>query len=215
VERKPKRRTRARILETSLRLFNDFGEPNVTTTAIADEMNISPGNLYYHFRSKDEIVNTLFGEFEREVEGVLAAPAARGANVEDIWLFLHVLFEAIWRYRFLYRDLNDLLSRNRLLELHLKRLLEQKVRTATALCQALVAGGEMRATGAEIPALATNMVVVTTYWLSFEYVRDPRNPREGATLARGAYQVMALVAPFLVGKSRALFERLAASYVSG
>jgi len=213
VERKPKRRTRERILETSLRLFNDFGEPNVTTTAIADEMNISPGNLYYHFHSKDEIVNTLFGGFEREVDGVLTAPTARSANVEDVWLFLHVLFEAIWRYRFLYRDLNDLLSRNRLLELHVKRLLEQKVRTAAALCEALVAAGEMRATRTEIPALATNMVVVTTYWLSFEYVRDPRNPQEGVTLARGAYQVMALVAPFLIGKSRALFERLAGAYL--
>lgn len=213
MERKPKRRTRSRILETSLRLFNDFGEPNVTTTSIADEMNISPGNLYYHFRSKDEIVNTLFAEFEREVDGVLAAPSARSADVEDVWLFLHVLFESIWRYRFLYRDLSDLLSRNRLLELRVKRLLEQQVRAAAALCEALVAAGEMRAAPAEIPALATNMVVVTTYWLSFEYVRDPRNPREDATLARGAYQVMALVAPFLVGKSRALFERLAASYV--
>jgi AcrR family transcriptional regulator len=215
VERKPKRRTRERILETSLRLFNDFGAPSVTTTVIADEMNISPGNLYYHFRSKDEIVNTLFGEFEREVGDVLAAPRARSANVEDIWLFLHVLFEAMWRYRFLYRDLNDLLSRNRLLELHMQRLLEQKVRTARALCEALVAAGEMRAGRTEIPALATNMVVVATYWLSFEYVRDPRHPREEATLARGAYQVMALVAPFLVGDSRALFERLAAAYVSG
>jgi AcrR family transcriptional regulator len=213
VERKPKRRTRERILETSLRLFNDFGEPNVTTTVLADELSISPGNLYYHFRSKDEIVNTLFGEFEREIEGVLAAPAARSANVEDIWLFLHLLFEGIWRYRFLYRDLNDLLSRNRLLEVHVKRLLERKVQTALALCESLVAAGEMRATRTELPALATNMVVVATYWLSFEYVRDPRHPREGPTLAAGAYQVMALVAPFLVGKSRALFERLAAAYV--
>jgi len=214
VERKPKRRTRSRILETSLRLFNDFGEPNVTTTLIADEMNISPGNLYYHFRSKDEIVDTLFGEFEREVDGVLAAPTARTANVEDVWLFLHVLFEAMWRYRFLYRDLNDLLSRNRLLEVHFKRLLDQKTKTAAALCDALAAAGEMRASRAEIAALAVNMVVVLTYWLSFEYVRDPRHPREDATLARGAYQVMALVAPFLAGHSRLLFERLAAAYVA-
>ncbi len=214
MERKPKRRTRERILETSLRLFNGFGEPNVTTTFIADELDISPGNLYYHFRSKDEIVNTIFGAFEREIEGVLAAPSARQADVEDMWLFLHVLFEAVWKYRFLYRDLNDLLSRNRLLEIHFKRLLEQKVRTATALCEGLAASGELRAQHGEVAALATNMVVVATYWLSYEYVRNPRNLQEGEMIARGAYQVMSLVAPFLADRSRALFERLAAAYVS-
>ena len=212
MERKPKRRTRERILETSLRLFNDFGEPNVTTTVIADEMEISPGNLYYHFRSKDEIVNTLFAAFEREIEGVLAAPSERGANVEDIWLFLHVLFESIWRYRFLYRDLNDLLSRNRLLEVHFKRLLERKVEVATTLCEGLVAAGEMRAARRELSALATNMVVVATYWLSYDYVRNPRSPHAETTLAGGAYQVMALAAPYLAGRSRTLFERLAAAY---
>jgi AcrR family transcriptional regulator len=213
MERKPKRRTRERILETSLRLFNDFGEPNVTTTVISDEMEISPGNLYYHFRSKDEIVNTLFAAFEREIEGVLAAPSARGANAEDVWLFLHLLFEAIWRYRFLYRDLNDLLSRNRLLEVHFKRLLERKVEVATALCEGLVAAGEMKAAPKDIPALATNMVVVATYWLSYDYVRNPRHQQPETTLAGGAYQVVALAAPFLAPRARALFDRLASAYV--
>ena len=124
MKRKPTRRTRERILEASLRLFNDFGEPNVTTTAIADDLNISPGNLYYHFHSKDEIVNALFDQFEREIDEMLTAPARRESNVEDMWLFLHLLFEAIWHYRFLYRDLDDLLSRNRLLEVHFKQILD-------------------------------------------------------------------------------------------
>ena len=83
MEKKPKRRTKERILETSLVLFNDFGEPNVTTQLISDEMGISPGNLYYHFRSKDQIIETLFADFEKKIDDILAVPARRVPNVED------------------------------------------------------------------------------------------------------------------------------------
>lgn len=213
MERKPKRRTRERILEAGLRLFNDFGEPNVTTTVIADELNISPGNLYYHFHSKDEIVNALFAEFEREIVETLTAPIRRAPNVEDMWLFLHLLFEAVWKYRFLYRDLDDLLSRNRLLEVHFKQILAHKVKTATALCEGLVATGEMKATPGEIQALATNMAVIATYWLPFEYARDPRRRDAGSGLGRGVYQVMSMMAPFLQGASRLHLQQLSKEYV--
>ena len=162
MEKKPKRRTRERIIETSLRLFNDFGEPNVTTTVIADEMNISPGNLYYHFNNKDEILESIFRVFEREIEDTLAVPTRRPANVEDIWLFLHLLFEKIWQYRFFYRDLNDLLTRNRLLEIHFQRILAHKVRTAKTLCEGLVSAGAMRANTGELRSLAMNMTVIAT-----------------------------------------------------
>jgi len=213
MERKPKRRTRERILEASLRLFNDFGEPNVTTAVIADELNISAGNLYYHFHSKDEIVNALFGGFERDVGETLAAPTRRAANVEDMWLFLHLLFEAIWKYRFLYRDLDDLLSRNRLLEVHFKQILSHKVKTATLLCESLAATGELKASPGEIHALATNMACLATYWLPFEYARDPRRREDGSVLGRGVYQVMSMLAPFLQGNSRLLLQQLSKEYV--
>ena len=163
MDRKPKRRTRERIFETSLRLFNQFGEPNVTTTVIADEMNISPGNLYYHFRNKDEIIEEIFRAFEREIEETLAVPEKRAPDVEDTWLFLHILFELIWKYRFLYRDLNDLLSRNRTVEIHFRRILQHSTGTAKLLCEGMVAVGQMRADAQEIEALTTNMVVVSTY----------------------------------------------------
>ena len=211
--RKPPRRTRERIVEAALRLFNEHGEPNITTTAIADELNISPGNLYYHFGSKDEIVNEIFGAFEREIRDTLAAPTLRAPTVEDAWLFLHLIFELVWKYRFLYRDLNDLLSRNRHVEMHMKDIVAHSVRTASQLCRGMVAAGEMRARSSEIDALAANMVVVATYWLSFEFVRDPRRPPDAAALARGAYHVMAMIAPFLQGNSRTLFEQLAVQYL--
>lgn len=214
MEHKPKRRTRERILETSLRLFNEFGEPNVTTGLIADDMNISPGNLYYHFRNKDEIINAIFTAFEKELGETLGVPTRRAPNVEDIWLFLHLCFELISKYRFLYRDLNDLLSRNRLLEVHFKRILEYSRKVALQMCDGLVAAGDMRASLAERQAIATNIVVVATYWLSYEYVCDPRRPIGDESLARGVYQVMALAAPYLVGDARSLFDLLAQKYVA-
>ncbi len=116
MQRKHKRRTRERILETALALFNQFGAPGVTTTAIAADMGISPGNLYYHFHSKEEIVETLFAAYRREIYATLAAPERHPAHAEDVRLFLHLVFEAIWKYRFIYRDLNELLSRSRALE---------------------------------------------------------------------------------------------------
>ncbi len=215
--RKPPRRTRERILAVSLRLFNDLGEPNVTASAIAEEMNISPGNLYYHFRNKDDIVNALFEQFEQDLDPLLEAPLQGGTHFEDAWLFLHLLFESIWRHRFIYRDLNDLLSRNRRLEMRFRSIVDRKSRAAQALCRSLAARGTSRAGEDDIESLATNMVVVTTYWLSFEYIRHARRFSEStyqsAAMARGAFQVLSLVAPWLDEDGRAVFRRLSHEYL--
>jgi len=214
---KAPRRTRERILELSLRLFNEFGEPNITTTVIADEMHISPGNLYYHFRNKDDIVNSIFVEFEAEIGRLLTVPDGRRSNIDDVWLYLHLMFELIWRYRFFYRDLNDLLSRNRTLETHFKAILAHKIKVATQLCLDLRSEQSLEAGDREIDAMATNMVVVATYWLSYEYVRNPRNYTEqqamADALARGCYQVLSQIGPYLRGETRRLFQTLSDDYL--
>ncbi|HET7773367.1 MAG TPA: TetR/AcrR family transcriptional regulator [Burkholderiaceae bacterium] len=216
MERKPPRRTRERILALSLQLFNDFGEPNVTTSNIAEEMNISPGNLYYHFRNKDDIINCLFSDFEKEMEGILGSPPAQ-ASVEDAWFFLHTLYEIIWRYRFFYRDLNNLLANNRTVETQFRRILAQSADVTRKLCEGLRASGELKADDRELDALTTNIVVVATYWLSYEYVLNPRQFNDQAkmseALSRGVYHTFTLVAPYLTGDSRALFAKLAGEYM--
>jgi AcrR family transcriptional regulator len=217
MQHKAPRRTRDRILELSLRLFNEFGEPNITTTVIAEEMNISPGNLYYHFRNKDDIVNSLFAQFEAEIGRMLAVPADRRPNIEDVWLYLHLMFELVWRYRFFYRDLSDLLSRNRKLELHFKQIFAHKIKVARQLCLGLRSDNALEANDLEIDALATNIVVVATYWLSYEYVLNPRKYTEQQAMAealtRGCYQVLSLIGPYLRGGTQLLFEKLAKDYL--
>lgn len=213
---KKPRRTAERILEVTLDLFNRFGEPNVSTTLISAELNISPGNLYYHYPAKDELINALFDRYERALNELLQA-ADNVQNVEDAWLFFHMLFELIWQHRFLYRDLNDLLSKNRRLETHFQFVLKNKGRAVRAVLDGLSRGGAAHLQGADLQPVATAMVVVLTYWLSYEYVRDPRRALEpesaAAALSRGPYHVLSLLMPYLDDASKAHLHDLVGPYL--
>ena len=214
-EKKKPRRTAERILEVTLELFNRFGEPNVSTTVISAELRISPGNLYYHYPAKDELINSLVDRYERALAELLGA-AEQVRNVEDAWLFVHMLFELIWNYRFLYRDLNDLLSKNRRLETHFQTVLRDKVRAVQALLDGLARGQAMAGAPLESATVSNAMVVVLTYWLSYEYVRDPRHALEpesaAAALNRGAFHVLSLLLPYLEPAARGHLMALAGAY---
>ena len=202
-------------MEVTLELFNRFGEPNVSTTLISAELSISPGNLYYHYPAKDELINSLFDRYERSLNELLnASDGVR--DVEDAWFFLHTLFELIWQYRFLYRDLNDLLSKNRRLEMHFQAVLKSKTRAVKAMLDGMSRAGAVSIDPREVEATATSMVVVLTYWLSFEYVRDPRRALEPesaqAALLRGAHHVLNLLVPYLEAGQRQHLLSLIGAY---
>ena len=213
--KKAPRRTAQRILEVTLDLFNRFGEPNVSTTLISAELSISPGNLYYHYPAKEELINALFDRYERGLSELLnASDGVR--DVEDAWFFMHSLFERIWEYRFLYRDLNDLLSNNRHLETHFQSVLKHKTRAIRALLDGMAQSGALQIDHREAETTATNMVVVLTYWLSFEYVRDPRHALEADSaqmaLLRGAQHVLNVLLPYLEPGQRQHLLSLVSAY---
>ena len=100
-------KTRDRILETSLAIFNAEGEAHTTTIDIANEMDISPGNLYYHFKGKDQIIAELFQQYELALGSTLTAPieqplSSEKGTVENNWYYLYVVMEEMYQYRFLY-----------------------------------------------------------------------------------------------------------------
>jgi len=203
---KAPRRTAERILASALGLFNRFGEPNVATTLIAADVGISPGNLYYHYPGKEDIVNTLFGHYQSDLQSLL--PAAKDVkDLEDAWFFMHSLFELVWRHRFLYRDLNDLLSKYRQLEQAVKQVLADKHEAFLALLAQLSDKGWLTQNPTERDSSATHMLVMLTWWLSYEYVRDPRHALEDANaqsgVSRGAQQVLGLLLPYLQEQPKA------------
>jgi AcrR family transcriptional regulator len=204
-------KTRERILSASLALFNKFGEPNVTTNDIAHELEISPGNLYYHYRHKTDIVRELLRRFRARLRDILALPEARPVHVEDVWLFLHLLFEQVRDYRFLFRDLESLVGRDPRLRKDFAAAIGAVADTARRLYRGLVATGAMRASADEIEALAEGTAMAVAYWLSYQGIRD--GGLRGDIIGRGVYQAMTGLAPFLKGDGRALLARLSRDYL--
>jgi hypothetical protein len=120
----------------------------------------------------------------------------------------------MWAYRFLYHDLDLLTARDRALGARFAALLLKGATAVIQWCRAMIAGGTMDATGAEIDALAQNAMLIAAYWPSYDRVRradrdDPPAPDAG----RAAYQVIALFGPYLAPHARAHLDRLAAGYL--
>jgi AcrR family transcriptional regulator len=203
-------KTRNRILDVALRLFNEQGETNISTNHIADELEISPGNLYYHYRNKDDIIEQLFLRFEERMDQALVAPEGRDVTLEDVWLQLHLVFECIWNYRFIYRDIINILSRNRNLRLRFARILKRGSANAQGIMRGLNETGAMRASAAEIEGLATNILVLATFWLNYANVRGEKD--EQRAIQQGIVQVMMLVSPFLRDSERLHLHTLSKAY---
>jgi AcrR family transcriptional regulator len=205
-------KTRDRILDAARRLFNDEGLPAVSTHRIAAEVGISPGNLHYHFRSKRVITGVLFRRFEDRLAPCLDA-AASATALDDLWLSLHLTFEAINEYRFIVRDMEHLLNESPELEARAQQLTARQLLAAQQLCSGLAEAGVIDAGAEDIEMLALQIVFTTTCWYSFKRLMPGRKPAAYGDAALAAYYTLSLLAPFVVGESRDYLNFLRAKYL--
>ncbi len=204
--------TRERILQCCLALFNADGLAAVSTHKIAAEAGISPGNLHYHFRTKERIVEWLFRRFERKLEALNGATATIAA-VDDLWLALHLRFETIAEYRFIYRDIAYLCSEYPALRERAQLLLAGNLIAAQALFKQLSASGVVQAREEDTRVLALQMVFATTCWLTFERLIPGRADAE-TDPGLAAFYTLSLIAPYVSRESRGYLDFLRSKYLS-
>ncbi|WP_017903190.1 TetR/AcrR family transcriptional regulator [Pseudomonas asplenii] len=201
-------KTRDRILECTLRLFNQKGEPNVSTMEIANEMGISPGNLYYHFHGKEPLVLGLFERFQAELTPLLDPPADVELAPEDYWFFLHLIVERLAQYRFLFQDLSNLASRLPKLARGIRNLLNALKRTLASLLARLKAQGFILSETQALGQLVEQITLTLLFSLDYQRILG----REGE-VRLVVYQIMMLVAPHLLPPARLATERMALRYL--
>ncbi|ATD65170.1 TetR/AcrR family transcriptional regulator [Neisseria weixii] len=196
--REPKINTYTRIINASLVLFNEEGERNISTNHIAAHLGISPGNLYYHFRNKDEIIIQLFKRYSEALLQYLQE-AELPKDVEGAITYMAGIYNVMWEYRFLFSDVNTLLARSAELLGEHNNFTHAKVSPLLVkLLNELNDHGIICADKTAIDDLAVNMWIMTKYWFDFDGSLQGRTKLTEDSKARGVQRSLSLLRPYLL-----------------
>lgn len=204
-------KTKDRILQISLQLFNERGERSVTTNHIAAELGISPGNLYYHFRNKQEIIKELALQYQKETLEMLALPPERPLTTSDKVQYFQVLSNQLWVYRFIHRDIHHLVEYNEEFAKIYPRFSGQVMQQGQRIYRAFVDAGLMKMTDSEIEALIINLWIVLTNWTNFLFMSghiSDNSHLEEKWVWQALRQMVFLEGPYLLGDSRQTYEQI-------
>jgi AcrR family transcriptional regulator len=211
--------TKERILATSLELFNRLGERNVTTNHIAEALGISPGNLYYHYRNKGDIVFALFERYQATVEAFLQVPADRPLTWQDKVGYFESILQSMWGARFLHRDMSHLLNSDERLRASYGQFVRRSMAQSLKVYQGLRAAQLIDVTDEDMSALLVNTWVVAASWAGFVHSMVPAERRDEeldrSLLRQGIYQIVCLEAPYLRGEALQHLAAMKARYANG
>jgi AcrR family transcriptional regulator len=190
---------RDRIISASLELFNDRGYSQVTTNHIARFVGISPGNLYYHFRNKEQIAAELHRQMAVQVKRTAAPPL--GPMRPEIFAGYYLsAVQNVYDYRFIFDDLQEILRRDAdIARLH-RELMQWATDIVIALFARLVDEGLMAPAPPDNvvrEGIALNTTVVLTGWWSFLKASRDNALITSDLLRQGAIQAFLLIEPYL------------------
>lgn len=203
--------TRNRILVSSLLLFNEHGEPGTTTNEIADEVDISPGNLHYHFRKKEQVVDALLDEFQADAKRVLRPPDDGVVTLDDFWVFLHLLLECTAAYRFLFRDLESLSERYRRVQRVLGHFAKGLAAVFEIYLRQLARTGLLVINDDDAAIIARNLAVIALFSERFDGLTGKATTADDSAL-RVAGSILNALKPLTASDAAAHFEGLASHY---
>jgi len=205
-------KTRDKIIYTSLELFNEHGERNITTNHIAAHLGISPGNLYYHFRNKEDIIRSIFALYHDHLESGFQPYEGEPISIELLISYFDAMFYAMWEFRFMYANLTDILSRDEeLKKLYLAAQKQVLTRSSQILIK-LNQDGVLSIEPDEIIPLTETMKMIVSFWIGYKQIHSIDTSITKTSLYEGLLRLLMIAKAYSTPESRATFVRLEQHY---
>lgn len=206
-------KTREKIIQASIELFNEQGERNVTTNHIAAHLGISPGNLYYHFRNKEDIILSIYEEYARN----LLLDTFPQVNpdmkpLDTIILYMDAVFQALMKFRFFYANLPVLLAKNPLLHEKYVEVQHTISKRLSEMLESLRAADMMTFEDDELADIVSILRLINTFWLSFYQTQNENTEINDSVFLEGVLKILVLLRPYITVSAKADFLEARAMY---
>jgi AcrR family transcriptional regulator len=195
---KLKTNNRQRIIEATIKLMNQQGGA-VGTSQIVNYLRISPGNLYYHFRNREEILRELFDELIKDLDVVLRVQPDEPIPVERLVSFYTGGTKVLWRYRFFFASGIDFISRDDSLAKKYQDFSAKSKGYMRLIIQSAVKGapGLCRPSLRECEHIAETMWVLWVSWPRYSELSMPGQVIGEGDIGKGLEQISFLLSPYL------------------
>jgi len=190
-------KTRDKIIQASIELFNEQGERNVTTNHIAAHLAISPGNLYYHFRNKEDIILSIYEEYARSLLlETLSKVSEEVKPLDSLVLYMDSVFQTTMKFRFFYSNLPVLLDKNPSLR---EKYVEVQQSISERVSQLLILLRNADIIDFPDDSLADIVSIlrlINTFWVSFYQTQTIVNEVNDSVFYQGVLKILVILRPY-------------------
>jgi AcrR family transcriptional regulator len=190
-------KTRDKIIQASIELFNEQGERNVTTNHIAAHLAISPGNLYYHFRNKEDIILSIYEEYARSLLlDTLPQVSAEAKPLDSLVLYMDSVFQTTMKFRFFYSNLPVLLDKNPMLREKYVEVQQSISERVSQLLILLRAADFIDFADDELADIVSILRLINTFWVSFHQTQTIVNEVNDSVFYQGVLKILVILRPY-------------------
>jgi len=207
-------KTKDRIIDASIELFNSEGERNVTTNHIASHLNISPGNLYYHFRNKEEIIRHIFTKYADHMQVSFEPVKPSQDAMKILTNYLDAVFSALYHFNFLYDNLPVILARDPELRIQFLQIHDKMMEKIHHLIVSLKAADVINVENDDIDDLANIIKQQVTFWISYCKTSSEDATITEPVLYQGLMKVLVLFKPYVTAQYKEAVAEVTAHYKS-
>lgn len=194
-------KTRDKIINTAIQLFNAQGTKAVSTNHIATAVGISPGNLYYHFRNKEDIIRAIFEQMDAYgfEQYQIILNSCQPGSIEAMEQTFVMIQEYNWRYRFFKRELTALIMNDPLLKERFHATNTQMLAMIRYTLDSGIANGSIKAMNdTEKACFADAIWLLALFWLN--YLEVGGEEVSESTLRRGSDVLRTVLQPYLTSE---------------